>query len=91
MSRLDGRYLTVETDPRGRPTQFTPHGDRAVPVTGWSKHWREWIGVLDGQPERAIWQVVTEQGACELHHLRQPTDEDEEPAGGEWVLFRWED
>jgi hypothetical protein len=29
---------------------------------------------------------------CELHCLRQPTGEEEEaPAGGEWVLCRWMD
>ena len=47
MSRLDGRYADVQTDPLGRPTQFIASGSRQeVTVHGWASHHREWIGVL---------------------------------------------
>jgi hypothetical protein len=35
------------------------------------------VGILDGEPERDIWHVLTARGACELHHLRLPTVGDE--------------
>ena len=91
MSRLDGRYIDVETGGEDRPLSFLPHGERTrVAVTGWAKHWREWVGILDGDMERDIWHVATGVGPCELHHLRQPTAEDDEPSGY-WLIFRWDD
>jgi hypothetical protein len=103
MSRLDGRYAQVETDADGQPLAFTVHGTRdGIAVTGVADYWREWIGVLEGEPERDIWRLETSQGACELHHMRTP----QENSGGDneshesvtkeqgvdaWVLFRWED
>ncbi len=91
MSRLDGRYADVETDEQARPSGFMIWGDRTpIAVTGWAKHWREWIGVLNGNAERDIWHVETPLGTCELHHLRQPTAKEEEPAGY-WMVLRWED
>ena len=61
-----------------------------VPVTNVAARHREWIGVLDGEPERDIWHVDTPRGPCELHHLRHPSAEEDEP-DGYWILFRWED
>ena len=91
MSRIDGRYVMVETDTEGRPLSLLPRGERTpVAVEGWARHWREWVGILDGEPERDIWHVLTGRGACELHHLRQPTADSDEPEG-QWVLWRWDD
>ena len=95
MSRLDGRWARVECDGRGQPTGFVPAGTRVVlPVLGVRRHWREWLGALDGEPERDIWQVETPPGVCELHCLRAAGEEDKEEAGqsgGQWIVFRWED
>lgn len=91
MSRLDGRYADVTLDAESRPISFLIRGDEGtIWVTDWAKHWREWIGILNGNFERDIWHVETSQGTCELHHLRQPTIKDAEPAGY-WMIFRWED
>ena len=91
MSRLDGRYADVKQDGAGGLTGFVIRGERdVVAVTGVAEHHREWIGVLEGEPERDVWRVDTPRGSCELHHLRQPTAEDEEP-DGYWLIFRWDD
>ena len=91
MSRLDGRYADVEVDGTGGLTGFCIRGERGlVPVLSVAEHFREWIGLLDGEPERDIWRVDTARGSCELHHLRQPTSGNDEPEGY-WVLFRWDD
>lgn len=88
MSRLDGRWATVTTGEQGQPVGFLPAGTRAVlPVLGVRRHWREWLGALDGEPERDIWQVETPPGVCEMHCLRTPGEE----SGGQWLVFRWED
>ena len=91
MSRLDGRWAHVECDGQGHPARFMLAGTKAaVSILGIRGHWREWLGALDGEPERDIWQVETPPGVCELHCLREPGEE-EEGAGGQWLLFRWED
>ena len=99
MSRLDGRPAQVACDAAGRPAAFTLAGEkRPVMVAMVLDHFREWIGVLDGEPERDVWQVETAHcGVCELHHLRPPTEDATEDAeesdanAGDWLLFRWED
>lgn len=91
MSRLDGRYTDVAVDDEAKPSSFTIRGEKgAICVTGIAKHWREWIGILNGNAERHIWHVETPRGTCELHHLRQPTVKDAEPVGY-WMIYRWED
>ena len=91
MSRLDGRYADVAVDDEAKPRSFIIRGDRStISVTGIAKHWREWIGILNGNAERDIWHVETPRGTCELHNLRQPTVKDTEPTGY-WMIFRWED
>ena len=80
-------------DTQGQPVRFTLAGTKvALPVLGIRRHWREWLGALDGEPERDIWQVETPDGVCEMHCLRTPTEGAEEAENGaQWVLFRWED
>ncbi len=91
MSRLDGRYADVQEDDAGGLSGFTARGNRGIiPVTGKIEHFREWVGALEGAPERDIWRVETPRGTCELHHLRHPTVEDDEP-NGYWLIFRWDD
>ena len=89
MSRLDGRWARVECDGRGQPARFVLAGTKEVlPILGVRRHWREWLGALDGEPERDIWQVETPPGVCELHCLRAPGEEESD---GQWLVFRWED
>jgi hypothetical protein len=91
MSRLDGRYADVQQDKMGLPSGFTARGERSViHVTGVAEHHREWIGVLEGEPERDVWRVETPRGTCELHQLRHPTAEEDDPYG-DWLIFRWDD
>jgi hypothetical protein len=107
MSRLVGRPVEVICD-NGVPVAFrlngpaliTPaacppvNGGQELQVIGLVAHWREWIGVLDGEPERDVWQVETPHGTCELHCLRHPNDQADEPGEndpGEWLLYRWDD
>lgn len=81
-----------ECDAAGRPATFILADEkRPVPVAAVLDHFREWIGVLGGEPERDVWQVEIMRGVCELHHLRHPTEDVNDPAGGDWLLFRWED
>ena len=75
MSRLIGKPVPVITNPQSAPCW----------VSGWevlhvhSFH-REWIGVLEGEPERDVWRVETARGVVELHLTL-----------GNWTLAKWED
>ena len=95
MSRLDGRWASVTCDEQGGPQAIRLRGEQGpLPVRAVLRHWREWIGALDGEPERDIWHVDTPLGGCELHHLRRPCEGgagDDETGPGAWVLFRWDD
>ena len=92
MSRLVGRPAHVTCNEEGAPISFRIGGERlTVPVRERVAHWREWIGVLDGEPERDIWRVDTPRGVCELHRLRHPREDEDEAKGGRWLLFSWED
>ena len=93
MSRLLNAPVAVVTDAAGTPrTVHLPDEPLPQRVVEARPGWREWIGSLSGEPERDVWIVETERRVCELHCLRQPTGEDEEePAGGEWLLHRWMD
>ena len=96
MSRLDGRMIQVETDGDGNPTAFTlPGGTLCQKVINYISYWREWIGILEGEPERDIWWVQTEGGICEIHCLRYLTTDkpDKQAASREsmWLIHAWED
>lgn len=66
---------SVVTNPEGAPCW----------VNGWevlhvhSFH-REWIGALEGEPERDVWKVETARGILELHRVRES-----------WTLAKAED
>ena len=90
MSRMDRRLIEVAVDASGAPLGFRI-AEEPMEVFGILCHWREWVGILDGEPERDVWRVDTTRGVCELHHLRYPTDESLEPDEGDWLLWRWED
>jgi hypothetical protein len=87
VSRLDGRPIRVKTDIEGRPIAFLlPDGSPEQKIFRRLAYWREWIGVLDGEPERDIWRVETIQGGiCEIHCLN-PIQ-----AAETWILHGWED
>ena len=75
MSRIVGQPLAVVTNPVGEPCW----------VSGWEvlhvhSHHREWIGALEGEPERDVWRVETARGILEIHHVLDI-----------WLLARWED
>ena len=90
MSRRDGRRVVVTCDAGGVPQSLAlPGAYHALPVLARMEHWREWLGALDGEPERDVWRVETQQGVCELHRLRPPSEE--ETGEGEWLLHAWED
>jgi len=87
VNRLDGRLIAVETDGDGNPVAFTlPDGQPPQAILNHLAYWREWIGVLEGEPERDVWWVRTPRGICEIHCLRQPTAETEV-----WLLHAWGD
>ena len=75
MSRLVGRAVAVIADHRGAPCRVD---GRAV-LHVYSHH-REWIGALEGEPERDVWRVETADGIAEMHQIQ-----------GVWHLARWED
>ena len=91
MSRLVKRPVAVLCDAAGRPSLLVLDRDR-FPVLAVGGHWREWIGVVDGAPERDIRRVETARGISALHNTRRvpgrPTDEDPEPEG-EWIPHAW--
>jgi hypothetical protein len=94
VSRLLDRPVSVACRADGSPAAFVWEGSRLV-VRDIANHFREWVGALEGAPERDIWRVETAWGICELHHLHPPADEDKEETGeataGAWILHRWED
>ena len=84
MSRLvegyEGRRVAVRSDGEGIPLSVETAAVQRV-----LDFWREWVGVLEGEPEVSVWRVETAQGVCELHHLQPDSRE------GVWLLMRWED
>lgn len=79
MSRIANRPVSVEIDPAtGEPLRVD-----GIVVRRVLDHWREWIGILQGEPERDLWrlELETPRGICEVHFL--------EP--NHWLLARWED
>lgn len=89
MSRRVDRPVRVRADAAGMPLEV-----EGVPVRRCHDHWREWIGVHDGEPERDIWLAELGSGVCELHRLRWlSSDDDPERDDGEgrWLLHAWRD
>ena len=96
VSRRFARPVAVRLSPDGAPARIKwvgGSGAQSLPVLAVAEHWREWIGALDGEPERDVWRVETPAGPCELHHLRAAPDPEgaDGSGGGEWILARWED
>ncbi|MDX1931201.1 MAG: hypothetical protein SFU56_01210 [Capsulimonadales bacterium] len=90
MSRRVCEPVTVDCFPNGEPYRVRFAGAGAYcTVLAIREHWREWLGALDGEPERDIWQVELPQGVCELHCLRDPLAPP--PIPEYWLLDRWED
>lgn len=100
MSRRVNRPVDVRVNEGGEPLAFIDcshdnrfsSGDRTVPVLACLAHWREWIGILDGEPERDVWQVETSLGICELHCLHYvPNAKDGQAPHEDWLLACWMD
>lgn len=90
MSRQQGRLIDVKADAEGNPVAFSlPDGSAMQTVVAYLSYWREWIGVLDGEPERDVWCVETTHGICEIHCLRSPLGTEDSPET--WLLHAWED
>ncbi len=80
MSRITNRPVNVETDPdTGEPLRVD-----GIVVRRVLDHWREWIGILQGEPERDLWRLETPRGICEVHQLQIKS-------ASCWLLARWED
>jgi hypothetical protein len=91
VSRRVNVAVDVRCDEHGEPTEMTlPDAAAPVAVLSVLSRWREWMGVLSGEPERDVWHVDTERGVCELHCLRYPSGRDHSPPG-RWFLARWDD
>jgi hypothetical protein len=96
MSRLCHTVIDVVTDTEGKPVSLLLPEDgcpRRVRVLGHLDYWREWIGILDGEPQRDVWLLETSDGICELHFLCycRESDTPVKTGNGEWILARWVD
>lgn len=90
MSRRVNIPVIVHCNHRGEPVAVTiGRTATPLPVLERCSHWREWFGILEGEPQRDVWKVHLPNGICELHCLRHPLAEHASP--GEWILHRWED
>jgi hypothetical protein len=85
MSRRLDQEIPVESDGDGVPAVVGGVAVRQV-----VEHWREWIGIHDGEPQRDIWVVDIGCGIAEVHCLSWP-DGDVENGEGHWVLHAWRD
>lgn len=89
MSRIINEAVSVACDESGFPVSFVWQGRRCFARDA-GERFREWIGALQGEPERDIWRLDTQQGICELHFLHPPIM-DGDALDGDWLLYRWED
>jgi hypothetical protein len=69
-----------------------------IDVTAVRDYWREWFNIVQGEPERDVWQVETGRGLLELHHVLPPLGtamsaavDDTGDTNDKWFLARWED
>jgi len=85
MSRRVDRSVDVRLDVSGVPVEVD-----GLLVGRVCEHWREWIGIHDGEPERDIWLVEIGGAVGELHCLRWPVDDNDDPPG-RWLLHAWRD
>lgn len=85
MSRRAEREARVDADAHG-----VPRAVDGFPIRRRLDHWREWIGIHDGEPQRDVWLVETDRGLCELHYLCHP-DGDRDLAPGRWIVHAWKD
>lgn len=86
MSRLVNLPVEVETDENSRPVSVLLPGHREpLMVADLGSYWVEWIGILQGEPEREIFQAKVGSGICELHCLRKHGDRSKP---GDWVIHR---
>ncbi len=85
MSRLVQQPVEVETTgcDGGPPVAFRLRDGRCFTVASVLDSWREWFGVLEGEPERDVWQVETPAGFAELHCVYGQS--------GQWLLHAWLD
>lgn len=91
MSRRVNQPVAVDAADDGAPVAFCWH-DRWHSVRQVLKHTREWIGVLDGEPQRDIFVIRSERGVCELHFSSFPSDDagdDTVDGSGTWLLAAW--
>ncbi len=89
MSRVVQCPVYVVCNDWGEPIALTLSArGRSLPVLSRLSHWREWVGALDGEPERDVWLIELTVGVCEVHCLRQPT---QKATSDHWILHRWED
>ena len=65
--QADGEKVSLHPPTLSRGFRPTSHPQ---PILSILAHHREWIGVLDGEPERDVWLVETPDGICELHRSR---------------------
>ena len=78
--------MRVVVDPEGSPRRV--EGEPVIHICAFH---REWIGALEGEPERDVWRVETGRGLMELHHLHLPAEGLVPTDSGTWLLSRWED
>ena len=71
MSRRLSRPVEVQCDGGGVPLSIQA-GGVPLPVLAVVDDWREWFGVLAGEPERDVWLVDTPKGVYELHCVPLP-------------------
>ncbi len=89
MSRRLSRPVDVQCDWGGVPILIRV-GPAPLPVCAVLDDWREWFGVLFGEPERDVWIVDTPKGVYELHCVRYQPENGSEPQG-QWIIERAED
>ena len=90
LSRRLSRPVDVQCDGGGVPLSIRA-GRVPLPVLAVVDDWREWFGVLAGEPERDVWLVDTPKGVYELHCVRSLAADGLEPGRGHWLLERAED
>lgn len=96
MSRIVDIPITVETledagyiTPAPAAIVFLD-GTPSLPVVRVLGFHRQWVGILQGEPERDVWCVETGRGIARLYGIRRQTADGEGEVAG-WLLHAWED